>query len=76
MLQDAQAQPPAARVTAEDLVAQLLIPGDVAGSGALTAGLRCFSGRRCGPAPVPASAGAPGSGGGPNAGSKLLIVKA
>ncbi len=74
MLQDAQAQPPAA--TAEDLLAQLLIPGDVAGSGALTAGLRCFSGRRRGPAPVPASAGAPGSGGGPNAGSKLLIVKA
>ena len=35
MLQDAQAQPPAARVTAEDLMAQLLIPGDVAESGAL-----------------------------------------
>ena len=51
-LQDAQAQPPAARVTAEDLLAQLLIPGDVAGSGALTAGLRCFSGRRRGSAPV------------------------
>ena len=42
MLQDAQAEPPAVRITAEDLLAQLLIPGDVAGSGALTAGPRCF----------------------------------
>jgi hypothetical protein len=61
MLQDAQAEPPAVRITAEDLLAQLFIPGDVAGSGALTAGPRCFSWRRRGPAPVPLSAGAPGS---------------
>ena len=62
VVQYAQAQPPAARLPAEHLPAQLLIPGDVTGlAGALTAaprGLRRFSGRRPGPAPVPPSAGA------------------
>jgi len=56
VLQHAQAQPPAAPVTIKDLAAQLLIPRDVVTPpGGLTAALRCFSGRRHGPARVPPS---------------------
>jgi len=45
MLQHPQAQPPAAEIPGQHLLAELLITGDVARVSALTAGLRRFSGR-------------------------------